>query len=804
MNRKILALLLALIMTVCLFVPATASAPSTRVQSLLNSMTLRQKITQMMMVDFRYWNTTSTGFTVMNDEVRNIIKNNDFGAIIYFKQNLSTTEQSYNLTMAMQNAAISDGGIPMIITCDQEGGIVYRLQTGTALPGNMAIGATHDTKYALDSGHIIGSELSSLGINSVLAPVVDVNNNANNPVIGLRSYGDDPDLVGNMASATIQGLKDYNVIGCAKHFPGHGDTATDSHYGLPTVNKTLAQVKACELKPYEIAIEQGVEMIMTAHILYPQLESDTIYSSKTGSYESLPATMSDDIITGILKEDMGFEGIVVTDAMNMSAIASYWTQTQACINAINAGVDMICMPVSLYDADDMTTLSGVIDGIVSAVNNGTIPLSRINDAVTRILTVKENRGILDWKESDFSLAKAKATVGSAENRELERRMAAAAVTVTKNADNTLPLKPTSSSKILMLSAYSDGKALMAMGWNRAKAAGVIPDGAEVKIMSYESYTSISSFQSSIQWADTIIITSAVSSASNVSGSNWKYSTNMKLADYAYNQGKKLITISTDKPYDTQYYWQSQAVMAVYGDMGSSVDVTEALTGSVTNTVEAISPNIIAGVEVAFGVFDAQGTLPVKVPIYSNGTFSSNYCYGNGYGYTYSANPVVHNLTLVPADPATCTEDGNTAYYTCSHCDNWYSDSSATTKITDKSSVAVEASGHTYSTVWSYNDEAHWQNATCGCDLTDNYGTHTDENGDSLCDSCGYVLYVLGDLDGNGEVEAVDYMIAKRSVLGTYELDSVQKKAGDIDGNGEVEAVDYMLIKRSVLGTYTIS
>ena len=233
------------------------------INSIVDSLSLQDKVTQMLMVDFRYWdeNTSDSidkqGLTFMNSQVREIIEDYNFGAVIYFAQNLTGTEQAYELTAQMQTAARKDNGVPMIICTDQEGGSVYRLGSGTALPGNMALGATGNTDYAYMAGQIMGSELSALGINTNLAPVVDVNNNANNPVIGLRSYGDDPTAVGEMACATIAGMKEYGVIGCVKHFPGHGDTATDSHYGLPIVDKSLSTLKNCELKSFEVAIENG-------------------------------------------------------------------------------------------------------------------------------------------------------------------------------------------------------------------------------------------------------------------------------------------------------------------------------------------------------------------------------------------------------------------------------------------------------------------------------------------------------------------------------------------------------------------
>ena len=481
--KRMLALVLALVMVIGMMPAIFVSAQTTdRVADLVANMSLRDKVTQMMMVDFRKWGATvdsATDFTEMNDEVRKIIEDYNFGSIILFANNIKETEQSYNLTMAMQEAATKDGGLALIICADQEGGSVYRLGSGTALPGNMALGATYaanGTKYALHAGQIIGSELDAVGINGNLAPVVDVNNNANNPVIGLRSYGDDATMVGELASASIAGMAEYNVIGTAKHFPGHGDTATDSHYGLPMVDKSLDELMEVELAPYVVAIDQGIEMIMTAHILYPQLESDKIVSNKTGEAESLPATMSDDILTGLLKGQMGFEGIIVTDAMNMAGISDKWDQVQSVVIAVNAGVDLFCMPCRLYCQADLQNLDAIINGVIAAVESGEIPMERIDDANRRILTVKENRGILDYDPAEHTLEKALAVVGSDANRAKERELAAAAVTVIKNENNTLPLNLTSESKVLMLVPYDNERAQMLMGWNRAKEAGLIPAG----------------------------------------------------------------------------------------------------------------------------------------------------------------------------------------------------------------------------------------------------------------------------------------------------------------------------------------
>lgn len=617
-----------------------AAEKKSTVDEILNKMSLREKIAQMMMVSIRDWDENpkdgkeAVNFTVMNEQVAKLIQTYPFGAVIYFAQNLEETRQSYELTVQLQKAAVNSGGIPMLICADQEGGLVYRLKSGTALPGNMALGATADAGYSYLAGQMIGSELDTLGINMNLAPVVDVNNNANNPVIGLRSYSDDPKMVGEMAAASIAGMAEYGVAGCAKHFPGHGDTAVDSHYGLPLVDKSLKELAACELVPFQAVIEQGVDMIMTAHILYPQLEKETLHSFKTGKEEALPATMSDDIITGLLKQTLGFEGIVVTDAMNMEGITDSWEPIQAVINAISAGADMICMPCSLESTEDIVVLENIFAGVEASVQAGHIPMSRIDDAVERILKVKEKHGILEWKESDDSLEKAMATVGSDFHRELERQIAAAAVTVVQNKNHTLPLKINENSKVLIMVPYENEKAQMLIGWNRARKAGLIPDGAEVRSVRFDKKTTSKTYQKNLQWADTVILLSQVSSSAKMNGESWESAYLLEVIEYAKEEGKTTIVQSIDKPYDVQSYPDADAVLAVYGSKGSSVDPTEALIGGVTETENACGPNITAGMEVILGTFGARGTLPVDIPKLVNGKYTSEIVFERGFGLSY--------------------------------------------------------------------------------------------------------------------------------------------------------------------------
>ena len=754
----------------CLIYGSEPEVPMTRVEQLVSEMSLRDKVTQMLMVDFRDWGVagaSATDFTVMNDEVRQIIEDYNFGSIILFADNIKETEQSYNLTMAMQEAATKDGGIALIICADQEGGSVYRLGSGTALPGNMALGATYannGTKYAYEAGKIIGSELDAVGINGNLAPVVDVNNNANNPVIGLRSYSDDATMVGELASAAIAGMAEYNVIGTAKHFPGHGDTATDSHYGLPSVDKSLDVLKEVELKPYEVAIEQGIEMIMTAHILYPQLESDKIVSNKTGKAESLPATMSDDILTGLLKGEMGFEGIIVTDAMNMAGISGNWDQVQSCVIAIQSGVDLICMPCTLSSTSSLANLDAIINGIIAAVEDGTIPMERVNDAVTRILTVKENRGILDYNAEEHTLEKAKAVVGCDANREMERELSAAAVTVVKN-DGTLPLNLTKDSKVLMMVPYNNERAQMLMAWNRAKEAGLIPEGAEVDYVTFSKTSTIESLKEKMDWADTLIINSEISATSryNPAGSTyWLYNIPNQICEYAAANGKKAIISSVDKPYDVQMYANANAIVAAYGCKGSSVDPTEALIGGATGSAAAYGPNIIAAVEVILGTFEAQGKLPVNIPVLDMEarTYTDEIAYERGHGLTYAAKePIKPEEPVVP----TVIAEGWSGYTT------WV--------LTDDGTITFTSSGETLENGES-NLKNYWK---VGGVLTLPWGAYADQItkvviNDGIHDLGQMAFYELPNLTevvlGKDVTEIRNYCFKNCAALTTINLEGV--------------------------------
>ncbi len=608
-KRKLLCKLgactLAAALCVPFLAPTRANAASSRVEEILNNMTLKQKVEQMLMPDFRDWSTTGEGtapdFTEMNDQVAQVLHDHDFGGVILFADNVKTTEQSFNLVQDLQaeNLKGKESPVPMLIGIDQEGGIVYRLGSGSALPGNMAVGATGDTEYAKRAGTIIGRELSALGINTDFAPAVDVNNNPNNPVIGLRSFGDDPYKVADFAVAMIEGINSSNVITAAKHFPGHGDTATDSHSGLPVVDKSYEEIKNMELVPFQAAMDAGTDMFMVAHIAYPQIDP----TMKDGSY--IPATVSKVFLTDIVRGDMG--------------------------------MDILLMPCVLDRNSSVDNLDQIIADIIAAVESGEIPQSRIDEAVTRILTLKEKRGILDYDPADYSLENALAAVGSEENRQEEREISAAGVTVVKNEDNTLPIRTKGGEKVLLVGAYSNEAPGLELGFRRAQDAGLV-DGVEYESLIY--YNADEATQAEIKdkiaESDYVIVISELSGSSMKPGT-WKRDMPEMIVNTAHELGKKSVVMSISHPYDVQFYDNADAIMAVYGNKG--MDPTEGLVPDA-----AFGPNIPAGVEVAFGIFPAQGTLPVNIMEYDQeqGAFTDNVfalngqTYANGYGLSYNA------------------------------------------------------------------------------------------------------------------------------------------------------------------------
>ena len=332
------------------------------IQQKLDNMTLDEKIGQMITIGI-------DGYSV-DDTAKQLITDKKVGGVILFKNNISYSNQLLQLINDIKGIN-STNKIPIFISVDQEGGRVNRLPSEIkSLPSNEVVGNKNDNKLAYDIGKNIGYALGSFGFNMDFAPVLDVNSNPNNTVIGDRSFSNDKNKVASLGASEINGFKDSNIISVAKHFPGHGDTATDSHYALPIINKTLDELKSVEFVPFKKAIEEKVPAIMVSHILMPQIDSDN------------SASMSKTIITDILRKDLKFDGLIVTDDMTMVAITNNFDISEACIKSINAGADLLLI------CHGYETEVDVINNIKDAVDKGIISIDRINESVYRILSLK--------------------------------------------------------------------------------------------------------------------------------------------------------------------------------------------------------------------------------------------------------------------------------------------------------------------------------------------------------------------------------------------------------------------------------
>ncbi|ETT44785.1 beta-N-acetylhexosaminidase [Paenibacillus sp. FSL H7-689] len=334
----------------------------------LNDLTLGQKVGQLLMCGFHSQHA--------DEQITRLIRDYHVGGVIYFRRNVESVDQLTRLSAELQDMAAEAGALPLMISVDQEGGMVARIdQEGmTQVPGNMALGATGNAEYTLECAQILGRELKNIGIDMNLAPVVDVNNNPLNPVIGVRSYGEHAESVAAHGVAAITGYQSQGIAATAKHFPGHGDTAVDSHLGMVTVPHDRNRLEQMELLPFRKAIEAGVDAIMTAHVMFPSIEP-----------EPIPATLSHKVLTGLLREEMGFEGIIITDCLEMHAISKPYGVAEAAVRAVEAGADLILVSHTLQDQ------VAALEGIYEAVRTGRISEEVIHQAVERIMTWKRKR-----------------------------------------------------------------------------------------------------------------------------------------------------------------------------------------------------------------------------------------------------------------------------------------------------------------------------------------------------------------------------------------------------------------------------
>lgn len=340
---------------------------------LVSQMTLEDKIAQMFVITPNALTGYASGVTAAGDTTKEAYQSRPVGGIVYMADNLTDPEQTTTMLSNMQEIARERTGLPVFLCVDEEGGSVARIAGNDAFGvtdvGNMSdIGASGDVQNAYNAGSTIGSYLAALGFNVDFAPVADVLTNPDNQVLGQRSFGSDAQTVAGMVTSELQGLSAAGVYGTVKHFPGHGGTSGDSHDGAVSTDKTLEELMAEELVPFQSAIDGGVNFVMVGHISAPNVTGD-----------NAPATLSKVLITDVLRGQMGYNGIVITDAMNMEAITGFYNSDKAAVLAVTAGADMILMP-----ADYNTAYTGILN----AVNDGTITEERINESVTRIVKAK--------------------------------------------------------------------------------------------------------------------------------------------------------------------------------------------------------------------------------------------------------------------------------------------------------------------------------------------------------------------------------------------------------------------------------
>jgi beta-N-acetylhexosaminidase len=332
-------------------------------------LTLRQKVGQLF----------ACGFDSLepNAAITQLIENYGLGGVIYFRRNVKDAHQLAQLSADLQAISLGSGGQPLFITVDQEGGMVSRIEKGaTLLPGNMALGAAFAPAGVYASAKVMGKELRQMGVNMNLAPCLDINNNRLNPVIGVRSYGETAAIVCDMGTHAVKGLQDMGVIATVKHFPGHGDTTADSHHDLPVVPHCMERLMELELAPFIKAIEGGVDAIMSAHVVFEALEDS-----------SVPSTLSYRILTELLRGQLGFKGLIVTDCLEMKAISEGVGVAEGAVRALEAGADILLV------SHELERQIAAIEAVIAAVESGRIPESRIDESVLRVMTYKYKREI---------------------------------------------------------------------------------------------------------------------------------------------------------------------------------------------------------------------------------------------------------------------------------------------------------------------------------------------------------------------------------------------------------------------------
>lgn len=567
----------------------------------LARMSVDEKIGQLISVGINasFLNRESSAYK----ELERQVTRNHVGGIILFR---SPVYEAAILMNRMQAKAAR----PLLVSADLEAGTGMRFEDTINFPWNMALGASGDAGLARRQGAITAREARALGVYQIFAPTVDVNNNADNPVINVRAYGEEPMLVARLASAFIEGVQAGGVIATAKHFPGHGDTAVDSHRGLPIINVSRERLNTVELVPFKQAINAGVGGVMPSHISLPQLDRTEVkplprerivrpvYADAKGEVFSanatLPATLSPKILNGILRDDLKFDGLIVTDAMDMSGLTIYFDQAEAAVRAVEAGADVLLKPAN---ADDC------IKGLRQAIASGRLKESRIEASARRVLAAKYDLGLVGNHVIDIDLIDR--IVSSPEAAQLAGEIAERGMTLVRDESGLVPLKKamppvensTENQKIFYLVITNgDDRNYVANGFLGAMSrAGFRGDAAILDARSSEQ-----------EIADAV--TKAASAHRIVAALYGRVRTGearsvglpdagaKALNSVLEKHGAKTIGISFGNPYLLMSFPRLQTYMVAYGDMPSlQAAAARAVTGasSITGRLPITLPNLYA-------------------------------------------------------------------------------------------------------------------------------------------------------------------------------------------------------------------
>jgi beta-N-acetylhexosaminidase len=430
--------------------PAAAPEPDLRswAQRTLDEMTLREKVGQMLMPwvigDYAPEGSAS------HDRIVGYVEDEVIGGVIMSVG--SPTEVASKINDLQRHAKV-----PLLVAADLETGAGFRMRGAVFMPGTielggatdfpslMAVGATWESGLAYEMGRVTALEARAVGIHVPFAPVLDVNSNPENPIINVRSFGEAPGRVSTMGASFVRGVQDHGAISTGKHFPGHGDTGTDSHLELPVIEASRQRMDSVELRPFQAAIHAGMGAVMTAHITVPAING--------GNGDA--ATLSPAVLTDLLRGEMAFKGLVFTDAMDMAAISGRLGTGESAVRAVEAGADVILMPLSVEAA---------LEGILDAVCEGRVPESRIDDSVLRLLETKEALGL--HEERTVDLSRVPQVVGIPEHTEVADEIAEKSITLLRNGNDLLPLLGTRSARVLSVTYRRPSDVLAGRYFNR--------------------------------------------------------------------------------------------------------------------------------------------------------------------------------------------------------------------------------------------------------------------------------------------------------------------------------------------------